>query len=174
MKRYVWLIAVVVFCAFTAQAEVRMPSMFSDNMVLQRGKPVPIWDWADSGEKVTVEFAGQKKTTTANKVGDWLIRLDPMKASTESRRLRIVRFSGSALEEGIEKHEIEGVEVKVYCVAKTVADCFKYRNKIGLDVALEALREALRGRKCTKDEIWRYAKICRVANVMRPYREALA
>jgi len=58
--------------------------------------------------------------------------------------------------------------------AKTIADCFKYRNKVGLDVALEALREAQRESKCTADEIWRYAKICRVANVMRPYLEAMA
>jgi len=88
--------------------------------------------------------------------------------------LRIVRFSGAALSEGIEKHIIEGVAVRVYNPAKTVADCFKYRNKIGLDVALEALRECRRERRATMDEIWRYAVICRVANVMRPYLEALA
>jgi hypothetical protein len=66
------------------------------------------------------------------------------------------------------------VEVSVYCPAKTVADCFKYRNKIGLDVALEALRECRRERRCTVDDLWRFAKICRVANVMRPYLEALS
>ena len=87
--------------------------------------------------------------------------------------LRIVRFSGKALESGIEEHKVEGVLVKVYSPAKTVADCFKYRNKIGLDVALEALRECMREQKCTVDEIWRFAGICRVANVMRPYLEAL-
>ena len=62
--------------------------------------------------------------------------------------------------------------VKVYSPAKTVADCFKYRNKFGLDVALESLREALRARKCTADELWASAKVCRVAEVMRPYMEA--
>ncbi len=87
--------------------------------------------------------------------------------------LRIVRFSGPALEAGIEEHRIEGVKVRVYNVAKTVADCFKYRNKIGLDVALEALREGWRERRFTMDELWHYGKICRVANVMRPYLEAL-
>jgi len=56
--------------------------------------------------------------------------------------------------------------------AKTVADCFKYRNKIGLDVALEALRESRREKRATNDELWHYAKICRVANIMRPYMEA--
>ncbi len=87
--------------------------------------------------------------------------------------LRIVRFSGKALESGIEEHKVEGVPVKVYSPAKTVADCFKYRNKIGLDVALEALRECIREQKCTMDDIWHYAGVCRVANVMRPYLEAL-
>lgn len=87
--------------------------------------------------------------------------------------MRVVRFSGKAFTEGIEEHDIEGVPVKIYNPAKTVADCFKYRNKIGLDVALEALREALRERRCTYDELWRYAKICRVATVMRPYLEAI-
>lgn len=87
--------------------------------------------------------------------------------------LRIVRFSGKALAEGIEEHTIEGVTARIYQPAKTIADCFKHRNKIGLDVALEALREGWREHRFTMDEIWRYAKICRVANVMRPYLEAL-
>ena len=87
--------------------------------------------------------------------------------------LRIVRMSGQALESGIEEHEIEGVRVPLYSSAKTVVDCFKFRNKIGLDVALEALREGLRSKCCTVDEIWQYGKICRMQNVMRPYLEAL-
>lgn len=62
--------------------------------------------------------------------------------------------------------------VAVYNPAKTVADCFKYRNKIGLDVAIEALRDGLRGRRFTRDELWRFARICRVASVIRPYMEA--
>ena len=88
-------------------------------------------------------------------------------------KIRFVRFSGSAFETGIEQHTIEGVSVKVYNPAKTVADCFKYRNKIGLDVALEALRECRRERKCTNDELWQAAKVCRKAKVMRPYMEAM-
>jgi predicted transcriptional regulator of viral defense system len=87
--------------------------------------------------------------------------------------LRIVRFSGAALTEGVEEHAVDRVTVRVTCVAKTVADCFKYRNKIGLDVALEALREAWHEKRVTSDDIWRYAKVCRVANVMRPYLESL-
>jgi predicted transcriptional regulator of viral defense system len=87
--------------------------------------------------------------------------------------LRIVRFSGPALTQGVETHKVEGVPVRITSVAKTLADCFKYRNKIGLDVALEALREAWRERKVTMDEIDRFARICRVERVMRPYLEAL-
>ncbi len=88
--------------------------------------------------------------------------------------MRIVRFSGKALSEGVQTRKIEGVEVRLYSPARTVADCFKYRNKIGLDVALEALRDCRRKRKATIDEIWSAAKVCRVAKVMQPYMESLA
>ena len=93
--------------------------------------------------------------------------------SVKHLRMRVVRFSGKALSQGVEEHDVEGVSVRVYSSAKTVADCFKYRNKIGLDVALEALKEGLRSRKCTVEDLWRYAKVCRVAEVMRPYMEAI-
>ena len=92
----------------------------------------------------------------------------------ESLPLRIVRFSGAAFREGIEEHVEDGVTIRVYGLAKTVADCFKYRNKIGLDVALEALREALRSRKVSVDELWHFAAVCRVSKVMRPYLESLS
>jgi predicted transcriptional regulator of viral defense system len=88
--------------------------------------------------------------------------------------LRVVRFSGQAFTEGLEEHPIERVTVRVYGVAKTIADCFKYRNKIGLDVALEALRDARGRRLCTNDELWHHAQVCRVANLMLPYLEATA
>ncbi len=87
---------------------------------------------------------------------------------------RIVRFSGDALKQGLEAHDIDGVKVRIYSPAKTVADCFKYRNKIGLDVALEALRECLRKRLATRDDIFKFAKICRVTNIIRPYLESLS
>ena len=87
--------------------------------------------------------------------------------------LRVVRFGGKALTEGVETHAIKGQRVRVYGVAKTIADIFKYRNKVGLDVALEALREAWRERRFTMDEIDHYARICRVERVMRPYLEGL-
>ena len=88
--------------------------------------------------------------------------------------LRVVRFSSAALESGIEEYQVEGVTVPVFTPAKTVADCFKYRNKIGLDVAIEALRECWRSQRCTMDELWKYAKVCRVQNILRPYLESIA
>ena len=88
--------------------------------------------------------------------------------------LRIVRFSGVALTTGVQEHSIEGVTIRVYAPAKTVADCFKYRNKVGLDVAIEALRDCLRQRNATSDELWRDAKVCRMTNVMRPNMEETA
>jgi predicted transcriptional regulator of viral defense system len=87
--------------------------------------------------------------------------------------LKIVHFSGAAFTEGIESHRIEGEIVRVYSVAKTLADLFKHRNKVGLDVALEALREAWRERKFTVEALDRAARVCRVERVIRPYVEAL-
>ena len=87
--------------------------------------------------------------------------------------MRVFRFSGACYSAGIERHRLEGVTVKVYSVAKTVADCFAHRSKVGLDVALEALREGWRERRFTMDELWQYAKVCRVSNVIRPYLEAV-
>lgn len=87
--------------------------------------------------------------------------------------LRVVRYTGAALTEGVQSHRVEGQTLRVYDIAKTVADCFKYRNKIGLDVALEALREAWRTRRLSMDDLDRYARICRVQRVMQPYIEGL-
>jgi len=87
--------------------------------------------------------------------------------------LRIVRMSGLTLKSGVEDHKIEGVQVRVFSPAKTVADCFKFRNKIGLDVALEALRDYRKKHRSGMDDLWHFAKICRVTVVMRPYLEAL-
>ena len=85
----------------------------------------------------------------------------------------MVQFTGEANSAGIEEVERDGVRLRVYSVAKTVADCFKHRNKIGLDVALEALKDARARDKASVDDIWRFAKVCRVANVMRPYLESI-
>ncbi|MBI4502891.1 MAG: type IV toxin-antitoxin system AbiEi family antitoxin domain-containing protein [Gemmatimonadetes bacterium] len=87
--------------------------------------------------------------------------------------VRAFRFSGRAYREGVERHSVDGLTIKVYGAAKTVADCFKFRNRIGIDVALEALRDGWRGRRFTMDEVWRFARICRVERIMRPYLESL-
>jgi len=87
--------------------------------------------------------------------------------------VRFVRFSGSALTEGVERHRIENIDVPITDPARTIVDCFRYRTKIGLDVAMEGLREGLRRRRCTPDELWRYASKARVWSVMRPYVEAM-
>ena len=88
--------------------------------------------------------------------------------------VRIVRASGQALTAGVEKHKIEGVVVQMTTPAKTVADCFRYRDTVGTDVAVEALRDCLRKRKASPSDIFEMAKVDRVARVMRPYLEALA
>lgn len=87
--------------------------------------------------------------------------------------LRIVRFSGPAQTTGVEEHILQRVKVRVTAPARTVVDCFKYRNKIGLDVAIEALRDCWRQKKATMDELHRAAQTRRMANVMRPYLESL-
>lgn len=93
--------------------------------------------------------------------------------SLQEPPLRVVRFSGAAFAEGIEMHRVEGQPVRVYSVAKTLADLFKHRNKVGLDIALEALREAWRERRFTMEALDRMAHVCRVARVMNPYVEAV-
>ena len=93
--------------------------------------------------------------------------------SGEGLSIRPVHFSGESLVQGIEVHEIEKVPVRIYSAGKTVADCFKHRNKIGMDVAREALRDCWEKRKAAVDEIWRYAKMGRVAKIMQPYLESL-
>jgi predicted transcriptional regulator of viral defense system len=99
------------------------------------------------------------------------VAIESNASKPKSPNVRIVKLTGKAFSEGIETHEKEGLSVRVYCPAKTVVDCFKFRNKIGIDVACEALVDCLKQKKATRDEIWKYAKICRMTNVMRPYLE---
>jgi hypothetical protein len=90
-----------------------------------------------------------------------------------SLAIRFVRMSGPALHFGVKEYSGRGATLKVYTPARTVADCFKLRNKIGTDVALEALRECWHLKKASMDDLWAAAKVCRAANVMRPYLESL-
>lgn len=87
--------------------------------------------------------------------------------------IKMVQSTGEAYSAGIEEAVRDGITLRVYCPAKTVADCFKHRNKIGLDVALEALKDARASHKASIDDIWHFAKICRVTNVIRPYLESV-
>lgn len=114
-----------------------------------------------------------KLTTQAPREVWVAIDVKAWKPRVSAAPIRFARFSGAAWQQGIEHHQIEGVEVRIYSAAKTVADCFKYRNKIGVDVAIEALKETLRARKATVEQIGRFATVCRVSNVIRPYLETL-
>lgn len=100
----------------------------------------------------------------------------PHKARTpkvQSLRLEIVRATGDVLTAGVEHIRVEDVDVPIYGVAKTIADCFKHRRHVGEDVAIEALRDALRQKKTTVTELMRYAEVDRVAKRIRPYLQAL-
>jgi predicted transcriptional regulator of viral defense system len=113
--------------------------------------------------------------TTQNPAEVWIALPEKArKPRLEYPRLRVARFSGPALTEGIETRRVEGVEVRVYSAAKTVADCFKYRNKVGIDVAVEALRDFSRRHRGGATELARFAHICRVTRVMQPYLDAIA
>ena len=112
--------------------------------------------------------------TTQNPASVWIaLGRGAREPALTSPSLKVVRLSGPSLTEGIEQHRVEGVPVRVYSAAKTVADCFKFRNKIGLDVAMEALKDCVRQKKARVDEIYHYAKICRVSKVILPYMESL-
>ena len=113
--------------------------------------------------------------TTQNPAEVWLaLHEKARRPRLDYPRLRVARFSGAALTEGIEIHRLEGVEARVYSAAKTVADCFKYRNKVGIDVAVEALRDFARRHRGGATELARFARICRVSRVMQPYLDAIA
>jgi predicted transcriptional regulator of viral defense system len=91
----------------------------------------------------------------------------------ESPPLQMVRLAAPALQCGIEVHREHGIELRVFSPAKTVADCFKFRGRVGIDVAVAALREGWRRQRFTMDELWSFARVCRISSVMRPYLEAL-
>jgi len=103
----------------------------------------------------------------------WIMRQNRNVAPVKGAPVRFVYFTGDAFSFGIEKHMIEGTEVSIYSPAKTVADCFKYRNKIGLDVALEALQEGWRAKLFTMNELYAAVKVCRVQKIIQPYMEML-
>ena len=140
-----------------------------DHTLAEVGKRVP------NGIICLLSALNMHRLTAQNPHEVWLaIRQGSWSPRTGGVGLRIVRLSGQALDEGIDSRTVEGVSVRVYNPAKTVADCFKFRHKIGIDVALEALRESWRARMVTMQDLEHYARIDRVSRVMRPYLESLA
>ena len=112
--------------------------------------------------------------TTENPFEVWLaIERGAWSPKLDYPPVRVVHFSEAAFKFGIETHSVERGTLRVYSPAKTVADCFKFRSKIGMETAIQALRSAYREKKATMDDLWRAAKVCRVVNVMRPYMESL-
>ena len=103
----------------------------------------------------------------------WMMRPDRKMTPNKDFPIRFVYGTGAAFSHGVETHLIEGMEVSIFTPPKTIADCFKYRNKIGLDVAIEALKEGWRAKRFTMDELWEAAKVCRVQNIIQPYVEML-
>jgi len=113
--------------------------------------------------------------TTQNPFEVWMaIGKKAWRPSPAGIRLRLVHSSGAAFTAGIERHDVGGVRIRVYSAAKTVADCFKFRNKIGIDVAVEALKDFTRKHRGGANELARYARICRVTRVMQPYLDAIS
>lgn len=88
--------------------------------------------------------------------------------------LAVYRFSGKSLTQGVKEHEVDGIKVQIYNPAKTIADCFKFRNKIGKDIAIEALERGIREGKASYKDVLHYAEVCRVKTVIKPYLEVIA
>jgi predicted transcriptional regulator of viral defense system len=113
--------------------------------------------------------------TTQNPFEVWMaIEAKAWRPKRQRLKLRIVHFSGESFREGIEEHDVGGVRIRVYTAAKTVADCFKFRNKIGIDVAVEALKDFARLHRGEANDLARFARICRVSRVMQPYLDAIS
>ncbi|MQA92822.1 MAG: transcriptional regulator [Gemmatimonas sp.] len=113
--------------------------------------------------------------TTQNPFEVWLaIDRKAWRPRLDHPPIHLVYLSGASLQEGVEEHLVEGVRVRVFSAAKTVADCFKFRNKIGIDVAVEALRDFHAQHPKRLEEVWRFARVDRVSRVIMPYLESLA
>ncbi|HEV7427856.1 MAG TPA: type IV toxin-antitoxin system AbiEi family antitoxin domain-containing protein [Thermoanaerobaculia bacterium] len=113
--------------------------------------------------------------TTQNPFEVWMaIEAKAWRPKHQRLKLRLVHFSGASFHEGLEEHDVGGVRIRVYSAAKTVADCFKFRNKIGIDVAIEALKDFTRQHRGGANDLARFARICRVSRVMQPYLDAIS
>lgn len=168
---------------------VYLRRMVDDGLLAKLGRGLYALDGYEPSELASIAEAAKKAPsaivcllsalrvhglTTQNPFEVWImIDRDAWRPKLDYPPLRIVRASGEALTTGVTEIKIDGIKTRVTSPAKTVADCFRHRNKIGVDVAIEALRDCCKQRAATLDEIGRYAEIDRVAKVMRPYMEAL-
>jgi len=149
---------------------------------LYRNPEAPITEGSDLAEAARLVPAGIvcllsalrfHGLTTQNPFEVWLaIDRKAWRPRVEHPPLRLVYLSGAALREGVEEHEVDGVPVRVFGPAKTVADCFKFRNRIGIDVAVEALRAYRAAHPKELEALWRFAEVDRVTRVLQPYLEA--
>lgn len=147
---------------------------------LPQKNPGEMHDWIEAAAKApnavfcllsALKFHG---LTTQNPFELWIaIRQNRRPPKIENIPIRVFRFSEKVFQAGIEKHEIGGLEIKVYSAAKTIADCFRYQREVGFDVALEALRDAWAKRKATMDELYHFAELRNVKNKMLPYLKTL-
>lgn len=117
---------------------------------------------------------GFHKLTTQLPHETWIaVAKGSWRPSSAAVKVKTLSLSGESFNFGIETVDIHGVRLRVYCIEKTIADCFKFRNRIGLDVAIEALKDAWRQKRLAVDKLHEAAKVCRVANIMRPYMESI-
>ncbi|MDC0357373.1 type IV toxin-antitoxin system AbiEi family antitoxin domain-containing protein [Oligoflexia bacterium] len=146
----------------------------ADDSISEFGHFAEIAKRVDGGVVCLLSALRFHEIGTQNPSEVWLaIHRRSRKPNIDYPALQVVWFSGKAFTEGIEYHKIDGARIAIYSIAKTVADCFKYRNKIGIDVCIEALRDSLEKRRVKPDKIWHYASVCRVNTIIRPYMEAL-
>jgi predicted transcriptional regulator of viral defense system len=146
----------------------RNSSISDKEVYIELGKRVP------QGVLCLTSALRYHELTTENPSEVWLaIERGAWTPKIDFPLVRITHFSKPAFDFGIETHTLDGVQLHVYSPAKTVADCFKFRSKIGTETAIQALRAAYREKKATMDELWKAAKVCRVSNIIRPYMESL-
>jgi hypothetical protein len=137
------------------------------------GITIPVGSAVQSIFHANISLSMQKKPRSCSS-GNWSSTSLKRSKSRIASKILLFIASGNACTFGAVEHIIEGAKIKVYSPAKTVADCFKFRSKVGTGLAIQALRECFREKKATMDELWEAAKVCRVANVMRPYMESLS
>jgi predicted transcriptional regulator of viral defense system len=168
----------------------RQQELMAAGLIERVGRGLYRWQGADIGEQHSLVLAQRlaprgvvcllsalvfHRLTTQRAPEVWMAfeRDVDKPPARQVARIHAVKLSGPAFHEGIERHHVDGVDLRVYSIAKTVVDCFRFRNQVGLDVALEALREAWSRRRFRMDDVTRLARLLRAEQVMQPYLESL-